>query len=497
MVDGATPSDVTRSSVQPVAPLAAPGTRPLKALAPAPQGITHVIRTVWMPATSYDEVQGVFLAEMLALAQIYGFKLVVQVSNRGDVKAWRQRLIEMQTTPVTNLDEHLAFISAGGSFTAWGQDNKVLTVPHPTTGRPAILYPANVPSKLFDLARAFTGYEGYHGRNPSFQGAVAIRHEGINAHAFAQRAGIHSRCTRTYLEGGNVLAGQRPNGKPYALVGRDSQVVSAFILEQRGLFTLEQVQRRIHEMQGQGRLGDAIVREALPKLRAARSRGSSWREWLCLQVTADDTRAFLAKLDLTHDCIAADLGLSRSQVCIITQPDFHLDMHMRSMQPGQVMLNDPRACAMLLENILAGERMSRQHWEFVELHDALSHATEESYSESDTVDAIASELKAFGLRCVLAPGVMRSGRRRVNFMNGVAGCTEDGQTFYFTNASTLQPLQRAFEAFVKQTTGVQHVEFVGSLAGNSYTHNMAEVSLEHAGGLNCREVHSNAAFAFC
>src|SRR5262249_9886649 len=51
-------------------------------------------------------------------------------------------------------------------------------------------------------------------------------------------------------------------------------------------------------------------------------------------------RRFLAKIDITKDVFARDTKVPRKDLIFIPQPDFHLDMHMRPLAPGQVMVND-------------------------------------------------------------------------------------------------------------------------------------------------------------
>lgn len=102
--------------------------------------------------------------------------------------------------------------------------------------------------------------------------------------------GQHSSQGLSYLEGGNILPGQRADGTPYLLVGADSQSITKSLLE----------------VQSPGRSSDDAV------LRA----------------------------------IASDTGMRPEQVTVIEQPgDFHIDMRMMPIGPGEFILQDSRQAA--------------------------------------------------------------------------------------------------------------------------------------------------------
>lgn len=96
------------------------------------------------------------------------------------------------------------------------------------------------------------------------------------------------RMAVSYVEGGNFLPGRKPDGTPFALVGKDSVAVTETILEND--------------------------RKKRP-----------------------DDRQIL-------EVIANDYGLKAGEVIPVEQPgDFHIDMSMTLAAPGQVLLNDSMA----------------------------------------------------------------------------------------------------------------------------------------------------------
>lgn len=115
----------------------------------------------------------------------------------------------------------------------------------------------------------------------------------------AQGLGLPARAGRTYFEGGNVLTGTDREGRPYALVGRDT------IAHNRAVLGI-----------------------------------------------SDDQEV--------HRQIANDLGLPPERVHAVEQPgEFHLDMAIAPWGPGTVLLNDSRRAMSVQEQtqrLSEGER---------------------------------------------------------------------------------------------------------------------------------------------
>lgn len=131
-------------------------------------------------------------------------------------------------------------------------------------------------------------------KGTGLDGAFAY-HGAVNQGKFQQTALARGTLTQgplrqalSYLEGGNIYTGTRPNGDGYVLVGKDSFHVSRRLLEKQ--------------------------------------TGREWSEAEVSQV------------------IAADLGLDLKNVIPVEQPGaFHLDMRLTAIAPGEIMLNDSKA----------------------------------------------------------------------------------------------------------------------------------------------------------
>ena len=76
-----------------------------------------------------------------------------------------------------------------------------------------------------------------------------------------------------------------------------------------------------------------------------------------------------------------------------------------------------------------------------------------------------------------------------NFMNAIPGTKEGtNEQFYMTNATSIKPLQKAYEAYLKNK-GVEKIEWIGDTGGGEFDRTMSESSLQASGGLDCRENH--------
>src|SRR5690606_32826031 len=60
----------------------------------------------------------------------------------------------------------------------------------------------------------------------------------------------------------------------------------------------------------------------------------------------------LADIEVAKDVIAKDLGITRSDVTFVTQPDYHIDMHILPLSPGKVLVHSHRATVEMLQNAI-------------------------------------------------------------------------------------------------------------------------------------------------
>lgn len=452
---------------------------------PAPEDLSARMKTVWMPGYG-DEIQDVYVADMARLAPTLGFHIVLEVPAWASIAGVAAGLVNSTGIPVQELDQVVDVVKTSEYASAWGEDNKILTNGNDPEKPVKVLVPPDVSSLDLSKAEAFTAEEGYHLHREGFQGAVTDRDEDDAAIAVAKSLGhVHKR-TKTYIEGGNLLPGTTSDGEAYAMVGRDSLVISAFHLDSEGEFSSSEVAAKVAELQAEGRMPSALVEATAKKL----LRVKQWTSWSApSSVTAAlraEARAFLAKLELTHAILAKDLELAPERVLVVTQPEFHIDMHMRPLAPGEVLVQHPARCIELLDEALLDP--AAKAWERSELQAMRANAVSELQELGAVYDQIVAELQEAGLIPILAPGVFANHHRQANFLNAVPGTTKDGETYFLTNASSIKPLERAFERFMKDL-GVDRVEFLGGAWGGRYSLSASEHSLELSGGLDCREVN--------
>jgi hypothetical protein len=124
-------------------------------------------------------------------------------------------------------------------------------------------------------------------------------------------------------------------------------------------------------------------------------------------------KAFLAKIDLVKDIFAKDTKVPREQLIFVAQPDFHIDMHMRPLGPGQIMVNDFDANLKLIDDAL--KRATPGSWEEKELKSMRDHTAEMKKVMGPVVDEIVKQSKSGGLDVVRAPGVMEGQFEKVTF----------------------------------------------------------------------------------
>ena len=412
------------------------------------------------------------------------------------------------------MDKYVEIVDTPSAGYIWGEDNKWVNNDNQT-----IVVPAEGPEVRDALrdARRFTGEDlglkpkdpGYeteghhtaHHQSPtlhdSWQGAVDQGGEQVNAEELGKTSGMKvDNDARTYNEGGNMLVGTLPNGQPYGVIGRDGVLTSTFLLEKLYAKDASKVPE----------FDPANIAARLKKLGLDASPLNADNKLLLeltlkrLQAvdaskTEDDAKDFLAKLDIAKDVMAKDVGIPRNNIAFVPQPEFHIDMFMRPLGPGQVMISDYDATIKFLED--AKKKATPGSWEEREIDSMLQDARDKKAAMQPIVDEIAKQLKAAGLEVVRAPGAMEGemdsgSTRHVNFMNAIPGTSQgSNQQYYVTNYTSLQPLREAFEEYMKDQ-GIEKVYWVGDQGGGQHSKSASEQSLDDMGGLDCRDVHAMA-----
>lgn len=248
--------------------------------------------------------------------------------------------------------------------------------------------------------------------------------------ALGQAAALGGKAVQgvAYLEGGNTLTGTRPDGQPYALVGQDSLAVTKRLLEATS---------------------DQQVREA----------------------------------------VAGDLGLPPSAVFPVEQPgEFHLDMRMMPVAPGEIALNDARAAAEqqikwlqseLNQAIKDGGQAKELRKQFKE---RCQNLREEAEKRAQYESLTTRDLEAAGMKVHHLPGVFVDpdypSTDTSNFFNARHGVNEQGERFSIFMGG--KPEEEAFvaEKLLHAGVGLTRLHFLDP------TQTASTLSLQ--GGLKCR-----------
>ncbi|MBU2712732.1 hypothetical protein, partial [Zooshikella harenae] len=202
-------------------------------------------------------------------------------------------------------------------------------------------------------------------------------------------------------------------------------------------------------------------------------------------------KKFLAMNELTKDIMAKELGVKRKNLAIVAQPAFHIDMHMRPLNAGEVMLNDPQIVLSLINVVMRNTPETDPF--YPELIKAKENLQKESRKYQPLYNKIAEQLAAIGLHVNRAPAVFHTGKRYVNFINGIVSHSTSG-AYYITNASSFEPFNEAF-AYYLQGQGITKTYFVGKADSKTVSgrgrdgENVAEFLLRRQGGLDCITTH--------
>ena len=390
----------------------------LKPDSPSAEDATARIKKIHMSGL-YDtnSPQGDYIRDMIREAKDQGFKVVLQITQdpadpakAADLKAKLVADLSGVVADVAELNKYVEVLEADRRDYVWAEDNKWLTADGKTVRTtPKVSGDSQSAAEAFvsadlGLGKASKGYveEGHHTagkarvdkENSEFpaglvdegalQGAVTNRNEHLSAKALADKTGKALDTTRTYNEGGNMLAGTLPNGQPYGVIGRDGVLMSAFHLQEQFAadaskvpeFDPKNVEARLKELKKSG-IDPTEISQTVKRLESvyARDPDDLGSDAAKAQFRAEKkefekdktafAEKFVAKLDIVKDIFAEDTKIPREQLIFVPQPDFHVDMHMRPVAPGQVMINDFKQNIALIDAAL--KKAAPGSWEEKEL----------------------------------------------------------------------------------------------------------------------------------
>lgn len=353
-----------------------------------------------------------YINQMAAVGQVEDFHVVASCAS-----SWQQGSLEKK------VPENLTTIHNPGCQDVWAEDHGEFTEDG-TMVVPAILkssYPTGDVIQA-DRLKRFGGDE--EKADFSEHGAVNERHTQQEALAAAMATGAAGyKMAVSYVEGGNMMGGKRPDGTSFALVGKDSVAVTMDLLKKN-------------------------------------KRDHSTRDGL-LQ-------------------IARDYGYEAGQVVAVEQPgEFHLDMAMALAGPGQVLLNDARAVADLQKGWLT-EHYSHKFFQWGKKKQlAAIEARAEKLAGYEAM--VEKDLKKAGLQVFRVAGCFPQTRANaeMNFFNLRQGHNDKGETF----AIALGGDERAEEAFAHTLLSdipsvYQRIHFLDR--------DLTAITLDMSGGIKCR-----------
>lgn len=239
---------------------------------------------------------------------------------------------------------------------------------------------------------------------------------------------------------------------------------------------------------------DNITEEHLASMLQA---GNYIRTGLPLKEAQLQGRRFIAMMKISEEKMAEELGIDPENLIIIAQPGFHIDMHLRPLENGKVLINDYQFSQFLVQHILDNDgtltTLARK-----DLKGTLIKLKEDELKFGPINQLISKQLTDAGLTPVKTAGVFQVGQRYINWMNGIMGTGKS--KFYVTNAASIPSLNQAFSIWLQHQVPGIAVHFVGHSRSTSWTSdyllekfgyplNQAEILLRSFGGLDCISIH--------
>ncbi|ELJ8614560.1 hypothetical protein RUK64_001721 [Vibrio cholerae] len=199
-------------------------------------------------------------------------------------------------------------------------------------------------------------------------------------------------------------------------------------------------------------------------------------------------KRFIAMTEIVEEKMAEELGVTRDNLIILTQPGFHIDMQLRPLENGKVLINDYEYNKAIVKHAANSPSITEE--ERVELQNLLTELDIQTKYYNEIHKKIRQQLTEAGLTPVRTAGAFSVGNKEVNWMNGIMGT--GNSKFYITNASSISVLNDAFQQWIQHTVPGISVYFVGKEAApDSFRGklNQAEELLAAQGGLDCVTIH--------
>ena len=246
---------------------------------------------------------------------------------------------------------------------------------------------------------------------------------------------------KTYLEGGNVLNTLTKDGEPATIIGDES------------------IKYTICALHGISEISPEITEQAI--------KNNSEED-----------------INMAKKQIAKELGIKEENVTYIPQFDFHIDMHYRPLNNGQVAVPDYNSGINVLNGLLENidkkinsmdieaeqkDKLQKQKENYQKL---IGRLEEMNTKTAEISKAAEEELKNKGYEIIRIPSFTEIDKgipiptteyaveNPINYMNGVCGTsTKTGDKFYITNTSGDETLDTYMEQYFKKVVGFDKVYF--------------------------------------
>jgi hypothetical protein len=515
----------------------APTTEPI---VPSTEDASSALNEFYIPDNRYTRnIQG-YVIDLIKLAYQMESKVIITTSDyqtgslshskderdailNNSLNKRKQAIIDYLREENDEIDySNTLEVRVSNENIKWGEDNKWLSSDGQSLFLPAYISNRAIRKTIFFTRVPDQAIEGVHSTGlddtqdlvesaqTDFQGQVAMRQLQRGAESKPESFGVEKgnvNIMRVYSEGGNQLIGRLQDGTPYAIFGRDSLLMSTFYLietyqsnpEVVPEFSRDKLKARFFQLLSNNismrELDDTATK--LIKVNEDQPDNEGIKITDSTDVKRSKALLFLTQMDVTKDIFAKEYGISRQYIAFVPQQAFHIDMFMRPMKPGTLLINDENENQTLLqealflgndaEKLIFQKMLSRSEQRqrlldpiLVETRNAISHIE--------------------GLELVSFPGVFDTAKEKdekrfkVNFMNSIVGNRSLGtkEYVYLTNHSSLVSLRNAFIAYMNTHYPDFAVRFLGSKIINrrNNEYSTAELNITFSnGGLDCIEIH--------
>ena len=286
----------------------------------------------------------------------------------------------------------------------WIQDSGIMLA-DPNNPDKKIILTSTVTPELFQASRneatRLSGKNGALG-DASGLGNAFMEGASLRMNERLKKAGWGVRETPLAIDGGNLIPMMDKDGKPLMLLGFDSLLVNTQLLKS-GNFMDQRIVSKILK-------GKAYNPDYVKKFLDVEPLSGP-------RMTLEQAQTAAAELELTRHYIAKTLNVLPDQLKVIDQlATFHIDMIMRPIMPGVVMLADQRLSQKVLDRLLKeiessdpyknskdeNDPIRNEHYILTRFRKRQNHAFEAG-DEHNKVDRSVESLEKAGLKVIRAP----------------------------------------------------------------------------------------------